>query len=604
MEGKIDFIDKKTTSLTRGDRALIVKRTDNLKVGEGEMQSMTTQKSVHQSSLDSRLSKISKESGVMRKQTSSSIVLGDDIGDARFEKTTTAKRTTVENRNLENGHMTVNKTIESKTTNAAETRVSSDRSTEQKILSQSMSAKSGYDQSMILNDVRKTGSSGAQIQSSSTIDKTAGAMTSSSSQMTSSQQSSHATSSQLHANQKGTKEVQVTREVTVTKRNAPSGGQIVTTTTTSTGKLPSQHHTSSSTEMTSSQLQSMTSEQRRRHEMASSSLTQSSATTALSRQEQEQLINSSSKSHQAISSESRSTKEQSSSSALMSQTQSSTDRTKSTVVSSDMAAGGNRSDSAANSTFVSSLRSTSDNLNQTSKSESQSRSQIFVGQSDYGSNSMDRRLTSSVSTSYGKASSPGCAIHSNVDNTNLNINTVHGSGGGGNINTRISSGSLQQQHGSSRNVMSSASKDSQRYSYSNNQQSQMQQSRSQVSSSSSQVIQHSIGYSGGMRAQKIIHSDNLTLGKGTFEGQASSKTYGHYQIKDRVVPVRGTQQSSISLGSFSTESGGISSSTYRKQFIEQKITPCPASMIESSRSGYKLERQTSSHKFYMPRVSD
>ncbi len=106
-----------------------------------------------------------------------------------------------------------------------------------------------------------------------------------------------------------------------------------------------------------------------------------------------------------------------------------------------------------------------------------------------------------------------------------------------------------------------------------------------------------------MRAQKIMHSDNLTLGKGSFEGQAMSKTYGQYQIQDRVLPVRSTQQSSISLGSFSAESGG--SSTYRKQFIQQKITPCPASMIESTKSPYKLERQTSSHKFYMlPKVSD
>jgi hypothetical protein len=105
------------------------------------------------------------------------------------------------------------------------------------------------------------------------------------------------------------------------------------------------------------------------------------------------------------------------------------------------------------------------------------------------------------------------------------------------------------------------------------------------------------------RTSKVVQNDNLGLSKGNFDGQTSSRSSygGHYQMTDRVVPVRSTQQSSISLGSYNI---GGSGSSYKKEFTRQEIKPCPASLLETSKSPYKYQRQSSSHRFYMPTVSD
>ncbi len=109
----------------------------------------------------------------------------------------------------------------------------------------------------------------------------------------------------------------------------------------------------------------------------------------------------------------------------------------------------------------------------------------------------------------------------------------------------------------------------------------------------------------GSRREKIVRSDNLSVSKGKFEGQTSS-TYGHFKMTERVVPVRSTQQSSISLGSYNSSPGPHQSSisSYKKEYIQREIKPCPASLLESTKSPFKYERQSSSHRFYMPNVSD
>lgn len=604
MEGKMDFTDHKTT-VSKGERATIIRRGDNLTVGEGSMQLETTQKASQRSMTDTRISK-STSQGVVRNQTTSQIVLGDDIGDARFEKVTTAKRTTMENRNLENGHMTVDQTLESRTSQGAETRTSADHSVQQKILSQSMSAKSSVNQSMVLNDVQRQAALSSQLTSSQTHESGAISQTT--------QRSSQSSTAQLHANQTGSKEVQVTREVTVTKRAAPGGGEIITTTTKSSsrGSPVRQTVTSSTAIEESSRKQDMSSSSysQKRHVSSQSSNQQQSSGFNFSNTQQnqnrssdQQSMSQQAKSTSQAMAESKSSNIQQNTSTstskqvldssitLASQSQvanfGQTDRNASSIGDGPAAGGSSsKNETNASNTFAASLRSSSGNITSQARGQSQSRSQIFQGETE----SLDRRFSSSASAygSHNNNMSSDCAVHSHNQSQQQQQHS------GGLVRSSGVAGATN------RSAMSSSQADSQRYSYSHNQnqQSQQQQKQHQISMTQSSST---IGYSSGSRAQKIVRSDNLSVGQGAFGGQTSSKSYGLSQVRERVVPVRSTQQSSISLGSYAQEAGG---SSYRKEFKRQTIQPCPASLIQTTKSPFKLERQTSSHTFYMPKVSD
>lgn len=105
------------------------------------------------------------------------------------------------------------------------------------------------------------------------------------------------------------------------------------------------------------------------------------------------------------------------------------------------------------------------------------------------------------------------------------------------------------------------------------------------------------------KTQRVVRTDNLSIGKGQFDNQTSSKsTYGHFQTSDRVVPVRSSHTSNISIGSYSPQQ--VSSSSYSKTYVSQKVVPCPATLLETGKSPFRYQRQSSSHRFYMPNVSN
>lgn len=698
-------VPQKSPGYMRGERAVVVRHHDNLTVGEGSMSMETTTKSQQRHVIDTSSTKQTNA----RKQTSSSIVLGEDLGDARFDRTVVAKRTTAEARNLANGHMTIDKSMESTTRQAAETKTSADRSVEQKIITQSMGAKSSVNQSIILNDVsqqRQIQGDSSKFVSSSTGATTNGHTSSSSMEIASSTQKQSSQSSvQVQANKQGTREVQVTREVTVTKKAAPGGGEIITTTTTtralpstqkiitntsesrSTTEQQNQQSSSLSTQsshqkvvsssaqdmrnaltiqqqqrqtqidsqnltnqqrqaqhgsqiMTTQQhqhqtqhgSQNMTTQQQQRQTQHGSQFvttqqqhgqTQHGSQIMTNQQQQRQTQHGSQimtsqqqlssseqqlKSSQQMTSSqlqqmststskqvSSSTQKESQSSLQQSSIISSSDSkalsssqkqqqlssTQTQIATSDRNASSinitgkgqdgrwsSRDEAVAQGKFATTLRAGGTGDLSQSQSVSQSRSQIYHGQMD---NTADSRRFASSSSAYGSH----CGLHQTGGSSSVSRQTA------------INTGTITKTQGSA--ILRS------------HQQQQQQQNLS--TTSSQQQPMSEVRLIGG-RVQRIVRSDNLSIGKGAFETQTSAKqSYGQYQVQERIVPVKSTQQSSISLGSYGNETSSFGSS-YRKEFVQQQVKPCPAAHIESTKSPFKLQRETSSHRFYLPKASE
>ena len=683
MKGRLDIVEKSHVNTVRGDRATVVRHSDNLTVGEGMMHMETTNRSQQQqmqkiatSRMDTTAtSRHATDSRLVKNQTTSQIVLGDDKGDARFDRTTTARRTTVEARNLQNGHMVNEKSIETSTRQSAENRVMQDSNVEQKVLSQSMSAKSTMNQSIVLNDTQQRQQQQHHASSLSTAQSTSDSSNAVTTRVTGVEIQSTSGTAQVRADRQGTREVNVTREVTVTKKPAGGRGEITTTTTTTTtrgspisqqtssltshsqtlnDKSSSIHNQSSSSRTTSEQQSnirssnltqqqqqqqssqnaisnasndqssySTSSHQQRQHQESSSSFQsnlqhqrqhQQSSTinqsggnltthgTIITDNKQSSLVptggrNTSQSSSQTYSKatgsvisgamQKMSTEVHSSSTAssALNSKQSSTS-THSRIVqggSSGQQGWSSKDESAAKNVFATTLRNTGDSPTNNSASHRGSSSQLH---DIFSSNTRQTSAGgSNVHSTSNIQQSGTCAVHSPQKSSTTDISRTSIS--------RTSQG------------------DQGRYSYSLSQQQKQQQQQSQQSQltsslSSSSTVQQQSSMAAGSRTQRIVRGDNLSVGRGSFDGQTTSRTYGgQSQIIERVVPVRSTQQSSISLGSYGNDSmTQRGSSSYKKEFVTRKIEPCPATLLESQKSPFKLQRQTSSHRFYMPNVSD
>lgn len=575
----MDILDRSSTVKgINGERAVVIRRSDNLTVGGGSMDLETTSRSQQQRTQSSIIQQRNQHSSSLttrNKQTSSQIILGDDLGDARFDRRTSGRRTTVETRNLPNGHLLQEKSIESSVRQSAETRTAENRAVEQKVLSESMSAKSSMNQSVVLNNVHST-SQANQLRALESNSVNQVSTTGASQQMTQAQ-----TQHQLQANKKGTVEVSVTREVTVTKKTGEASGDS-TFTSSSIKKSPIQgalhatviHQSTDSSQQTSSKQDSSTklsSSHQSRQEMSSSSneaKNYSSSSQSRDGTTSSGLINghplrsptvhastrvSSDMNGKAVVSESKSSSATTKNETRRQQ-ESSSASTHSRIVQGTGFGGKewtSRDEAVGKSSFASNLRESSG-----IGMHSSSRSRIET----IPTHSSVEVIETSQRDGY-------CPIHNPSHQTQIHSSRSHQvrSGGGSTSQSRLTSAEA----------------------YSHNQHQQSITNR---------------------RTDSKIHeqSDNLRLSKGKFDGETSSRSSygGHYQMADRVVPVRSTHQSSISLGSYNLGTSGGGGSSYKKEFTRQEIKPCPASLLETSKSPYKYQRQSSSHRFYMPTVSD
>lgn len=105
------------------------------------------------------------------------------------------------------------------------------------------------------------------------------------------------------------------------------------------------------------------------------------------------------------------------------------------------------------------------------------------------------------------------------------------------------------------------------------------------------------------RPQKIVRRDNLTVG-GNFYGQSEAKSYGSFTKQQNVQKVervsKKSNMSHITLGD--TNVSVVTS--YKKEYAPRNIGPCPAVLVNKQEGPFKHTRDTKSHKFYLPVVTN
>lgn len=698
----------------------------------GSMQLETTSQAQQRMQMVSKEDRSSSASLTRNKQQSSSIILGDETPNARFEKVVTGRRTTVEARNIRNGHMVAEKSMESTLSQSAEIRKTEDRSVEQKVLTDSMEAKSTINQSTLV-----------KLGKNQITDGSASADSSS--------RTTH--SRQVRADQQGTKQVQVTREVTVTKRNGeramiPDGAAGIATTTTvvssqartqdsqeSSKRLieeRSEQHTRQNVDTRTGQSISSSTERRlnedsrskNRQQQMSSSITDSSQMSQQRyKSESEIRRGMSDSSNRQLIQDSQIGRSQSPAAGMRTTTKTTSSQQYGLQVvggeqgmdRSQSPAAGMRTSTQTTSSqqYGRTVLESDQNMNRSTSPASGMRTTQTSSQQQYGRNVVgggSQAMNLQQSSSTHQLSGSSSSQQQNVTSTNIMESSSHmldsnsgaritGSQSGdasptkgrnasnisldgaqvrsadwsirdeavvkGNFASTLRSeqASPQQPSSPSRQVHSQSSSsnvmDSRQFfnmaygfqgdggssscaihgtrggtpggrfegsttaqGYGANARGSMTSGGRFESSTTAQgygatargggsrdsaTAAHGYGANvrgAGMNSRGTGTMESILSGNRTaFDSQSSSRaTYGQFSgTTERAVPIRHTQNSSISLGSYQGVKEQASTTGYRREFVRQTVEPCPASQLESQ---YKLARQSSSHKFYLPKVND
>jgi len=105
------------------------------------------------------------------------------------------------------------------------------------------------------------------------------------------------------------------------------------------------------------------------------------------------------------------------------------------------------------------------------------------------------------------------------------------------------------------------------------------------------------------RPQKIVRQDNLSVG-GHFYGQSEAHSYGSFTKQQNVQKVeRVTRRSNVSNISLGETNVNIVTS-YKNEYGPRRTGPCPAALVDAPKGPFKHTRDTKTHKFYMPVVSN